>query len=193
MRRMNWAERPGRKLLARDFDEFQRDIDKWLRKLEMQLPAFYKRAAEIAAMERKKGFMRSEGPDGERWKPLHPKTIEQKSGGHGTSRMKTRGGISGLSSSRAKASKHPSKPLIDTGNLMNATTKADRKGGYVMLARSRSEPVTGGGDSISGIHHKGKGNVDARPHWGIYKQARKKIEKMWELVVKDFVKGLARG
>jgi hypothetical protein len=71
-------------------------------------------------------------------------------------------------------SANASKPLIDTGILKEPTISATRREGRVTLAQSRSRDVSGG-DSISTIHDKGKGNNPVRHHWGIYAKARTRI------------------
>lgn len=160
-----------------------------------------KEFAEIAASERKAGFQRGEGPDGEKWKALEPETIMRKRGAHSTLRVrkgeaykgKVRSYRSRLSSAIKKGtdtgSISPTSPLIDTGNLMNVTTTATTREGRVILAKSRSIPVHGG-KSISEIHDEGGGHVPKRKHWGIYAKAKKRIQERAQYLYEQEVKKL---
>ena len=93
-------------------------------------------------------------------------------------------------SAKARKSKTPDKPLMDTGTMSRGKTGASRKFGFVKLDRARGDAVTGGYESISEIHQKGLGRVPAREHWGVYKKAEEIIEKGWKEQLKAIVKTL---
>ena len=180
-------------MARRTVDQFIHRIKQSLSELERDANAFLVNAAQIAIDERKKGFMDGKGPEGENWPALSQKTIEKKSRRHKTQRIlkKKKGGPTGLSSSDAKPSKYPSKPLIDTGNMMNATAQFRKNTAIVKMARSRSEPVSGNFESIAAIHQKGLGKNPERPHWGIYKAAHDRITKGWSVLVEAWVRRLS--
>jgi hypothetical protein len=159
----------------------------------------FKEFAEIAREERFNGFQRGEGPDGEKWQSLEPETIMRKRGAHKTTRVrkgeaytgKVRSYQSRLQSALKKGSDttsiSPTSPLIDTGNLMKATTTATSTEGRVVLAKSRSMPVHNG-KSISEIHDEGGGHVPKRRHWAIYVKAKERIEKRAQYLYEEEVK-----
>jgi phage gpG-like protein len=104
----------------------------------------------IVMMERKKHFEAGQGPDGNTWKKLSPKTIKRK--GH-------------------------SKPLIDKGYLRDMYISTVTKAGVVLrVAKSRAASVWSG-LSISEIHDHGTDEIPARPHMGIPKAAEDKIKR----------------
>ena len=152
------------------------------------------RYAEVAAMERKKGFQEGVGPDGKSWPELKPATIMRKTGAHKTTRARkgelVTGKVKGYGSRLSRALKKgastasisPTSPLIDTGALMTPTIHATTNQGRVHLATSRILPVSGG-KSISTIHDKGSGHIPKRHHWGIYPEAEKKIRDYFALYV----------
>ena len=93
---------------------------------------------------------------------------------------------SGFERTRAKASRTPDSPLIDTGALIKPTVEHDADSGRVVLAQSRSRPVSKDGLSISQIHDKGAGdNNPERNHWGLYPDANKRIDRALDALVKD--------
>lgn len=156
------------------------------------VPAFLVNSIQRVAKDRKEGFMKGEGPNGERWAKLKPATIKKKKGEHSTQRVKRKNGISGVGKAEAKPSKYPDKPLIDTGAMMNATTHVSKGKAYLKPARSRAEPTTGGFDSIMKIHQDGLGNNPPRPHWGIYKKSTLHIRLAWKAAVKMLAKSMMR-
>jgi len=162
--------------------------------LDKQRTTFHRDAAIIARDERVKGFDNSTSPDGEKWHALDPATIRRKKGEHSTQRMytKTKGGPSGLSSRRAKASKTPEKPLIDTGAMRMPTVSATKNEGRVTMARSRSEVVSGAG-SIARIHNEPGLAKYQRKHWGFYPNAIKRIQDSYEKLIKETVRKIANG
>lgn len=135
-----------------------------------------KELAGIAKEERQEGMERGESPDGSKMKPLRPATIKRKRKPHTTILA------SGNRSKAKKTSLSPETPLIDWGYLKNPTTEGKRNRGVVRMAKSRSTPVWNG-KGIAEIHDKGSGKIPARPHWGIYDEARERIEKAWEQFV----------
>lgn len=173
-------------------EQVARDMRDAIREFETMLPAFLKNSVERIAKDRKDGFMKSKGPNGESWAALKPETIKQKSGKHSTTRVKRKNGISGLGKADSKPSKHPTKPLIDTGNMMNATTHVFKGRAEVRMARSRSEPISGGFESIAKIHQEGLGKNPPRPHWGIYAESRRAIDKAWEALGKTLKKRMEK-
>jgi hypothetical protein len=120
--------------------------------------------AGIAKEERQKGIEQQRGPDGSSFPALKPKTIEQK---------------------RRKGSRSPDKALIDKGYLINPTITSTAKEGKVVRPKSRDDIIT--------YHDQGSGNLPRRKNWGIYLEAKKRIDKAWRLKVERFIKELARG
>jgi hypothetical protein len=172
--------------VAKDMLQAFEEFEQWVQS------TFIKNSVETIAKDRKEGFMAGKGPKGESWPALKPATVRSKSGQHKTTRVKRKGGISGLSTAESKPAKYPSKPLIDTGAMMNATTHVKKGRGEVRMARSRGEAVTGGFESIAAIHDKGLGNNPPRPHWGIYKQSRANIWRAWKERVRMLAKRMMR-
>lgn len=172
--------------------EFIRVAKREKLKLKRKLFDFHRDAAIIARDERKKGFMRSESPTGEKWPKLSPKTIKRKKGEHSTTRVyrKKKNGPSGLSERGARASKSPEKPLIDTGAMMTPTVEANHIQGKVIMARSRGEVVSTAG-SIAKIHQDGAGHNPRREHWGIYPLANRRIDEAWEALLDGLVKAIS--
>ena len=173
--------------------EFQRRLHKARGELKSKLLPFHRDAALIAREEREKGFKRSESPTGDGWAKLDPKTIRQKRGEHKTVRVyrKKRGGPSGLAVRKAKASKQPEKPLIDTGALMKPTVKATIRSGKVIMARSRGEAVSTAG-SIAKIHNEGTKKIPKREHWGIYPNAEDRIADAWNELLVETARTLSK-
>lgn len=128
--------------------------------------AHFREFAQIAAEERKKGFDRAEGPDGEKWQALTDKTIERK---------------------RRRGASKPSAPLIEKGYLRTPTVSATSREGRVVLAKSRSAGVWSG-KSISEIHDEGNDRIPRRRHWAIYLNAEKRIRERAEYLFEQEVK-----
>lgn len=169
----NTPEQAGRKI-TQAFEDFLKSI-----------PGFMGNMGEIIIKDRKENFMKGEGPDGEKWPRLKLKTVKQKKREHKTTKVRRRNKISGLGTVDAKPAKYPLKPLIDTGNLMNATKAVSGYSVKIKLARSRSEPVSGSFESVAAIHQKGAGNNPKRVHWGIPKQSMRSIERAWKILFRD--------
>ena len=170
-----------------NIDQTKRMLEALVQRLGYS-PAELLKFANIVAEERKAHFDRGEGPDGEKWAALSPRTILAKSREHHTTRVMRRKGISGLGKSKSrKASATPSSPLIDTGMLRNVTSTATNKVARIKLARGRSENV-GPGYSISEIHDKGLGRVPQRRHWGIPKAALERIIREHEYIQNKRIK-----
>jgi hypothetical protein len=171
--------------LADSPEQVARKIEAAWADFERMIPAFMKNAAEIIVKDRKANFMKGKGPNGESWARLKLATVKSKRKEHKTTRVKRKKGISGLGVSESKPAKYPTKPLIDTGSLMNATSHVKGKTAIVKMARSRSEAVTGGFESIAKVHQEGLGNNPPRPHWGIPQQSERAIERAWRILFRD--------
>jgi hypothetical protein len=155
---------------------------------------FHHKAAVIVKEEREKGFDASTSPTGERWKQLDPETIKRKKGEHTTQKMyrKKKGGPSGLSARKTKASSTPEKPLIDTGAMRSPTVSATKDEGRVTMAKSRSEVLSSAG-SIAKIHQEGLGHNKKREHWGFYPNAIRRIQSEYDELIKKVVRKISNG
>lgn len=172
------------------------DLKKAMREFKRGMRPFYRDAAVLIRSEREKGFERGKGYDDVLWTKLKPETIKRKSGAHAGQRMKSKGGVSGLSSFRAKASPTPSKPLMDQG-VLKGLEVSETSGKHAVLRpwKSRREVVWIGDEragSIAGIHEKPPGGkLPQRKHFGIYPVANEKIIKLWNAMLKDFIGGIS--
>jgi len=147
-------------------EQFMRAIDREIKSMPYKLKLFFMEAARTAEEERRKGFAGGYGPNGEKWKPLAESTIKRK---------------------RRKKYKDPEKPLLAKGTLSKGRIGANTKRGIVRLWESRED--------ISEYHEKGgRGNKPPkRSHFGIYKQAERKIRLSFKRFIESFAKRLARG
>jgi hypothetical protein len=175
------------------------ELSKYVDRLKGILPlieekrvAFHRAAAIIVRDERTKGMNAGMDVDGAPFTPLKPATVRRKRGDHATMKMSRKGvkkgGASSYERTKAKASRTPDSPLIDTGALIKPTVEHDADSGRVVLAQSRSRPVSGGGHSISQIHQQGEGSNPKRRHWGIYPDADKRINKAFDAMIKDIAR-----
>lgn len=171
--------------------QFTRALKREVASLKKNIRVFYKSAGEISRAEREKDFDAGRGPDGSQWQGLAKETIKRKRGTHTSQKMKRKGGISGLSSHRAKPSATPSKPLIDQGVLKGLDVKIERGRVVMRPWESRREVVTSGGQSIAGIHEKRYKTRPKRHHWGISKNAVPRIVRAWNALIKEFIKGVS--
>ena len=145
--------------------EVSRDILKTLSYFDQFLRDFHMRAAKIADEERVAGFQRGEAPDGSKWRPLSPKTLENKRKTH----------WSKDSSGRAKKmppSKTPEKPLLDQHIMRQAAMGSNKNYGWLKIKWK-------GREDIAQYHETGGGRLPKRSHWGIYKKARERILDLW--------------
>ena len=156
----------GRRAVARSPEQFARDMKRLLEKHfgASEMKKELRAYAGIAKEERQKGIEQQRGPDGSSYAGLSEKTIKRK---------------------RAKGSKAPEKALIDKGYLINPTITSTSKEGKVVRPKSRDDIIT--------YHDQGSGNLPRRKNWGIYPEAKKRIDKAWRLKVERFIKELARG
>lgn len=168
--------------------EVAANLRKMRKALEDELVKFHLDAAIIIRDEREKAFMRGAGPNGEKWEPLKPKTIERKKAAHKTLiyASKKKNGPQGIrESQRNRKAKYPDKPLIDTMAMMKPTVESDKTEGRVIMAKSRGERISNEG-SIAQIHDKGTSKIPKRPHWGIHPMAKRRIQ----LAYKRFLDGI---
>lgn len=175
-------------------EQFRRKLKQMSDALDVERARFHRDAAIIVRDERAKGFMQSVGPTGESWRPLKPATIKRKKNEHATQKVyrKKKSGPSGISTRRAKASKHPEKPLIDTMDMMTPTVESNKNEGRVVMARSRRERVSNEG-SIANIHNKGTSKIPRREHWGIYREALREVTDIYGKWIVGIVKRYGNG
>ena len=170
--------------------KFSASIRREIAQLRKAIRPFYMDAGRITRDEREKDFKAGRGPDGKNWKSLASETIKAKKRKHTSSKIKRKGGISGLANYKSKPSPTPSSPLMDQGVLKGLDVKIENKRVVMRPWKSRREVVTSTGDSIAGIHEKRYKGRPARHHWGISVAAEKRILKAWNALLKDFIKGI---
>lgn len=174
--------------MAKSIPRYRSELRRELAALKRKIRPFYKAMGEITRSEREKDFEQGRGPDGQKWQPLHPKTIERKAKRHTSQRIKRKGGISGLASVRTKASPTPSKPLMDQGILKGLDVKVEQNRLVMRPWKSRREVVTSGGESIAGIHEKRYKGRPRRHHWGFPVAAEKRIIAAWNALLSEFLR-----